>query len=136
MATTSTDYTGTFATMGVTITMKMINGELVGAFAGVPDGYEITLQPGAEPHSFTMTNGPLAGAFMQATVNEQGQAQTVQCGPFEVTRVADDAPVWESVERLLLPGMTMTADKQQAFADLWQQIQNQADGGWIDYQLP
>ncbi len=127
-------YPGYYETFGFGLTVQLLDGALVAAVPGVPAGYEIPLAP-IGPDRFRLENGPLAGALVEFHPAGPGPALFLVCGDYELERLAV-ADARRLAERLLPPALTLTPGKRAAFSRLFAAVMAQADGRWIDYQLP
>ena len=130
------DYFGFYYFMGVALNVQEKDGKLVAAVPGVPEGFEIALEP-AEEDSFWMRGGPLDGEMATFVRNEAGEVTSTRAGGFELAKISPEAikdlPI---VARHPAPEVNMTPEKESAFATLLETIIKNGDGRWIEYDLP
>lgn len=113
------------------------NGRLLAAVPGVPPGYEIILEPQADQSSWIMHGGPMDGAPISFEVGEDDAVTHLKAGHFNLEKVTSAVLAEMNVtERLLAPEVAWTAEKTAAFQTLLKAVAEQANGSWIDYQLP
>ncbi len=130
------EYHGRYYFTGVLIEVQERGDQLVASMPDIPAGYEIVLEPlGAD--RFRMRGGPLDGSAVTFGRDGNGQVQAVQAGDFEMARLPDgDMAGLEMVERVPSPDFDLDADQAAAFQALLAGLLEQADGRWIEYELP
>lgn len=130
------DYPGFYYMMEMLLEVREENGELLAAMPGVPDGFEIRLEPlGGD--EFLLHGGPVNGSTSAFRRKDNGEVTAIQVGDFELARIsAEKAQTFPVVERLLAPPLQLTEEKRTAFEGLLAGILNNLDGGWIDYDMP
>jgi hypothetical protein len=129
-------YFGLYYFMGLVLDVKQIEDQLVAAVPGVPDGYEIILEPAGED-SFLNRGGPIDGSILTFTRNEAGEVTSIRAGQFELMKVnPDDLEKLPVMERILVPEFVPTPEKSARFEDLFQFCLERANGSWVDYNLP
>lgn len=123
------------SSLGSTVEIKAVDGQLLGAVAGVPAGAEIVLMAEGE-HTFRMQNGPSMGAVVTFRMRASSEAEALMVGEVEFSRVSADAVVPPAPHACLrAPAMELEGSKGQAFATLLKAILQRRDGDWIDYTL-
>ncbi len=129
-------YLGHYYYMGMLLIVRDVGNQLVAAVPGVPEGYEIVLEP-VEGDSFRMHGGPLDGSTVTFIRALDGAVSAFRAGSFEIARIPDEnvksLPV---TARMLAPDFELSAEKEAAFAALLQSIIVKADGSRLDYHLP
>lgn len=130
------DYVGFYYFMGMLIEIQQQGDSLLATMPGVPAGYDIDLEP-VEAHQFRMHGGPLEGEIATFALNDTHEVAALHAGGFELGRVAaEKISTLDTTERLLAPPLDLLPEKTAAFANLFQNLLDQANGQWIDYQLP
>ena len=129
------DYLGFYYYHGLLFHVQMRDGALVSALSGVPEGYEIVLEPlGGE--QYRMRGGPADGLPFSFERDAGGKVYTIQAGPLQVERIsAEQADRFPVIGRFPAPAVTYTPDKMAAFAALLAQAL-EGNGGWLEYSLP
>ena len=129
-------YWGIYYYMGVALEVKTVHDQLVASVPGVPDGFEILLEPIGED-SFRMQGGPLDRSSVTFTRDLAGAVGGARCGPFELTRITpDDLAALPVIDRLVAPDLELSLTQRAYFEELLQSCMERADGGWIAYELP
>ncbi len=129
-------YHGMYYFFGLALTVREQDRGLVAAMAGVPEGYEIRLEPVGE-HTFRMHGGPLDQASVHFELGPDGRAHSLQAGGFELKRIdPSELESLEVTERLMEPGYQWSPEKDAAFAGLLGENQGLSDGREIGYSLP
>jgi hypothetical protein len=108
-----------------------IDGRFVIRFESVPDRFAPSLKPTGD-HSFVVETGTMAGA--EISFNESGG---VIGGIIPITRIErPDPPPWRTGKGLILSEPDLTQDEDAAYEQLWTEISQRSDGGWIVWDLP
>jgi hypothetical protein len=129
-------YYGLYYFMGVVLDVKSIDDQLLASMPGVPEGYEILLEPVGEGR-FRDIGGPVDGSTISFARGDGGKITGIQVGTFELAKISpDDLKTLPVVERLPAPSLALTPEKRVQFEKLLQTCLERADGGWIDYDLP
>ena len=130
------DYFGTYYFMGLVLNVESDDEQLVAGMPGVPAGYEVLLQP-LETDLFRAVGGPTDGSPIKFIRNSAGEVTSLFVGTYELVKIDPEALVnLPVVERLLPPKFELTPQKQAEFEQLLQTHLREAQGGWIEYQLP
>ena len=129
------DYLGFYYYHGLLFHVQMRDGALVAALSGVPEGYEIVLEPlGGE--QYRMRGGPADGLPFSFERDAGSKVYTIQAGGLQVERIsAEQADGFPVIGRFPAPAVTYTPDKMAAFAALLAQAL-EGNGGWLEYILP
>lgn len=129
-------YCGTYYFMGILLTIKKMEDQLVAAMPGVPDGFEIVLTA-IEGDSFRLQGGPLDGSTATFTRNADGVVVGLKAGPFTLAKIDEETVETLPVTTYLLaPELELTPEKRASFDALLQSCLTEADGDWITYTLP
>ncbi len=131
-------YEGFFSFQQMTVEVKIIDNQLTVAFPGMPPGFEVLMLPQDAPHTFTLQGGPVDGATAVFSLNAQGEANELNVGgEFDLTRseapASSDRP---SGQGLRAPELVLGAEKEAAFKQLLDEMLEERNGRFIDYQLP
>lgn len=133
----NSNYFGSYYMMGMMLDVQEMDGRLVAAMSGVPAGYEIQLDPLGEEGSFRMKGGPADDSSVQFMKNEEGEMTVLKVGNFDFTKVSTEkGKTLPLSEVLIAPEFTLTSEKQSAFQGLLDTVLANANGGWIEYDLP
>lgn len=73
-------YEGYFCLDTFLLTVRHIDDRLTVGAPGVPEGYEMILEPTDTPHTFTILRGPMAGVTAVFQHNADGQLTSVKVG--------------------------------------------------------
>ena len=130
------DYFGIYYFMGTVFTVKQVGDQLVSSIAGVPDGYEIIMiSVGGD--SFEMQGGPIDDSTIRFVRDASGAVTGIDTGVFSFEKIEEqaleDLPI---VERLLPPEYNLTMEKREQFDSLLKSSLEEANGDWIDYDMP
>ena len=131
-------YEGYYSLDSLLLTVRVQNGRLTTSAPGVPEGYEMVLEPTDTPHTFTLLRGPMAGATAVFQHNTNGQLTGVKVGDeFEFTYSAEPPPASDipTGQGLLPPEMHLDAGKEADFAALLDEVLG-GDGRTLTYDLP
>lgn len=129
-------YFGSYYFLGIGLNVHQIDGQLTAGMPGVPDWYEIILEPAGDDR-FRNRGGPLDGAVITFIRNKAGMVTAMQAGTFELTKIAPgDLGRLPVTERHLAPEFERTPEKCDQFERLFQYHLARPEGGWIDYDLP
>jgi hypothetical protein len=132
----NSDYFGLYYFMGILFDVHENNGLLVAAVPHVPEGYEIVMEP-IQNDGFLMRGGPVDGETANFIRNANGEVASILISYFEFLKVpSENVKDLQVTEFLLAPESKLTPEKLSAFSSLFQNTLNQADGGWINYDLP
>lgn len=133
---TENDYVGHYYYMGLALEVKQLGEQLVVAMHGVPDGYEMILEP-LQGDQFRSHGGPIDGSVVKFTRDEKRRVTALHTGQFEMMKVDPsqlaDLPL---TQWLLAPDPDLSPSKRAQFDHLLQSCLQQDDGGWIPYDLP
>jgi hypothetical protein len=134
--TTFETYFGIYYFMGIVLDVQQIEGQLTAAIPGVPDGFEIILEPVGEDR-FRTRGGPIDGSVVIFVRNDAGEVTAMRAGSFVFSKITPaDLPGLQVVERHPAPEYERTPEKCDQFERLFQQHLARSDGSWIDYDLP
>ena len=130
------EYAGLYYFFGLLFDVKIRDGQLIASMPGVPDGYEVMLKMVGHDQ-FRNIGGPVDGSTLTFIRAESGEVTGIKVGTFELVKISQEAshrlPV---TQRYPAPKFLGTPEKLQHFENLLQTILAQANGGWIDYDLP
>jgi hypothetical protein len=129
-------YFGSYYFLGIVLDVQQIDGQLTAGMPGIPDGFEIILEPVGSDR-FRNRGGPIDGSIVTFFRDKTGSVTTMQAGVFEFEKITPgDLDMLPVTERHLAPGYESTPEKCDQFERLFQHHLARADGGWIDYDLP
>ncbi|MBK8900067.1 MAG: hypothetical protein IPM53_02680 [Anaerolineaceae bacterium] len=131
-------YEGYFTLDTFLLDVRQIGEQLTAVSPGVPEGYEVILQPTAVPHTFTLLRGPMAGVTAVFHHNSDGQLTGLTIGDeFELAYSATPPPAPDipTGQGLLPPEMILDAGKAADFAALLDEVLG-GRGRFLDYTLP
>ena len=131
-------YEGYFALQEMTVQVQIVDDKLTVAFPGVPPGFEVILLPQGASHTFLMQGGPGNGATAVFTLDDAGNAASIEVGgDFTLTRTdAPPAPDGLTGQGLLAPELDLTPEKESAFRALLDEVLTERNGRFLDFQLP
>ncbi|MCA9942891.1 MAG: hypothetical protein KC449_05395, partial [Anaerolineales bacterium] len=131
-------YEGYFNLDSFLLNVRQIGDRLTASAPGVPEGYEMILQPTDTPHTFTILRGPMAGVTAVFQHSPDGQLSGVQVGD-EYELAYSPAPPPEpkipTGQGLLPPEMVLDAGKEADFAALLDEVLG-GNGRLLNYDLP
>jgi hypothetical protein len=129
-------YFGIYYFIGIVLDVQKIGGHLAASMPGVPDSYEIVLEPEGEDR-FRCHGGPIDGSAVTFVRDDAGVVTALRAGPFELAKITPgDLEKLPVIERLPAPECDLTPEKLDQFEDLLNHCLARTDGGWIDYDLP
>lgn len=131
-------YEGYFNLDTFLLNVRIRDGRLTAAESGIPEGYEMLLDPTGTPHTFTILRGPMAGVTAVFQHDASGQLTGVKVGDeFELTYSATPPPPTDipTGQGLLPPEMHLDAGKEADFAALLDEVLS-GDGRTLHYSLP
>ena len=131
-------YEGYFNLESFLLTVRQIGDRLTASAPGVPEGYEMILEPTDLPHTFNILRGPMAGVTAVFQHNEDGQLCGVQVGDeYELAYSPTPLPEPEipTGQGLLPPEMYLDAGKEADFAELLDEVLG-GNGRLLAYDLP
>lgn len=67
-------YEGYYTVQGYRLDVRVINDQLTATVPGVPQGFEVVLEPTESPDAFVLRRGPLDGVTVQFRVGDNGTA--------------------------------------------------------------
>ncbi len=118
--------------------VRLVGGQLTASSPGVPEGYEVILQPTAVPNTFLLQRGPLAGVTAVFHHTADGEPTGLTIGDeFELSYSATPPPDSEfpTGQGLLPPEMVLDMGKEADFAALLDEVLS-GDGRLLTYTLP
>ena len=122
--------------MGFVLEVQEHEGELAARVPGVPAGYEIQME-GLGGEWFRLRGGPVDGSTAEFMRGANDVVTGLRVGRFELGKVApENAAALAVVERLTIPALALTAQKQKDFDGLLEGILHNPDGRGIVYELP
>lgn len=126
-----TNVAGIYDLVGDIAEVVEIEGRLVIRFESVPDRFAPTLRPTGDG-SFIVETGSFAGG--EISFNESGG---VIGGIIPIERIdRPDPPPWPTGKGLILSEPELTQEEEAAYQQLWTEIRQRSDGGWIAWDLP
>jgi hypothetical protein len=126
-----TQVAGFYDLVGDIVEVVEIEGRFVIRFEAVPDRFAPTLRPTGD-RSFIVETGTMAGA--EISFNETGG---VIGGIIPIERIKrPDPPPWPIGKGLILSEANLSPDEDAAYQQLWTEIRQRSDGGWITWDLP
>jgi hypothetical protein len=126
-----TNVAGFYDLSGDVAEIVEIDGRFVIRFEAVPDQFAPRLRPISES-SFIVETGSFAGA--EISFNESGG---VIGGIIPIERIdRPDPPQWPTGKGLILSEPEVTEEEETAYQQLWTEIRQRSDGGWISWNLP
>lgn len=131
-------YEGYFSLDTLLLTVRAQDDRLTAAALGVPEGYEMLLEPADMPHTFKILRGPMAGVTAVFHHTPDGQLTGLTLGgEFDLTYnpTPPPTPAIPTGQGLLPPEMVLDAGKEADFAELLDEVLG-GDGGLLDYTLP
>ena len=131
-------YEGYFSLQTFLLTVRVIDERLTAAASGVPEGYEMLLEPTGDPHTFAVHRGPMAGVTAVFQHNDNGQLSGVMVGDeYELSYSASPPPEpdYPTGQGLLPPPMFLDAGKEANFAALLDEVLG-GNGRLLNYNLP
>ncbi len=131
-------YEGYFNLDTFLLNVRQIGERLTASAPGVPEGYEMILEPTDTPHTFTISRGPMVGVTAVFTHNANGQLTGVKVGDdYELTYSPTPPPEPEipTGQGLLPPEMILDAGKEADFAALLDEVLG-GNGRLLTYDLP
>jgi hypothetical protein len=131
-------YEGYFSLDTFLLTVQQVDDRLTASAPGVPEGYEMILEPTDTPHTFTILRGPMAGVTAVFQHNANGQLAGLMVGDeYELTYSATPPPEREipTGQGLLPPDMYLDAGKEADFASLLDEVLG-GSGRLLNYTLP
>lgn len=131
-------YEGYFQLDSFLLVVRQRNGRLTATTPGVPEGYEMLLEPTDAPHTFTILRGPMAGVTAVFQHDGSGQLIGIQVGDeFELTYRPEPPPEPEipTGQGLLPPELVLDSGKEADFAELLDEVLG-GDGRFLNYTLP
>jgi hypothetical protein len=130
------DYVGTYYFMGLIFDLKASGDQLTATVPGVPDGFDVQLEFLKEDQYRTI-GGPLDGSTLTFIRNEIGDVTGIQVAAFELVKIsAEKLETLPVVERFPVPVFELTPEKRAVFERLLKTGFSEAQGDWIDYDLP
>lgn len=131
-------YEGYFSLDTLLLIVRAQDDRLTAVSPGVPEGYEMLLEPTDTPHTFTILRGQLAGITAVFQHDSNGQLTGITVGDeFELTYspTPPPAPDIPTGQGLLPPEMVLDAGKEADFAALLDEVLG-GDGQILAYTLP
>ncbi|WP_420632020.1 hypothetical protein [Candidatus Leptofilum sp.] len=131
-------YEGYYSLDTFLLDVRVRNGRLTSAAPGVPEGYEMILEPTGEPHAFTLVRGPMADAPVVFNFDDGGKLTSVTVGgDFELaySNSPPPKPDYPTGQGLLPPEMQLDAGKEADFAALLDEVLG-GNGRILTYTLP
>jgi len=129
-------YGGIYYYMGMALEVKTVHDRLVATLPGVPEGFEILLEPAGEDR-FRMQGGPLDRSTVTFTRDAAGAVDGLRSGPVALARITpDDLAALPVMEQLSAPALELSLTQRAYFEELLRSCIERADGGWIAYDLP
>jgi hypothetical protein len=130
------EYVGLYYFFGLLFDVKVRDGQLIASMPGVPDGYEVILEMVGHDQ-FRNFGGPVDGSTLTFIRTESADVIAIKVGTFELVKISQEAfdtlPV---TRRYPAPIFEATPEKLKHFEKLLHASLAQADGGWINYDLP
>ncbi|WP_420645106.1 hypothetical protein [Candidatus Leptofilum sp.] len=118
--------------------VRVRSGRLTSSAPGVPEGYEMILEPTGEPHTFTVVRGPMAGITAVFQLDSDSTPTGIKVGDeFELTYspTPPPEPGIPTGQGLLPPEMKLDAGKEADFAALLDEVLG-GNGRPLNYTLP
>jgi hypothetical protein len=129
-------YFGLYYYWGLVFDVIRMNSQLVASMLGVPEGFEIILEPSGEDR-FRMRGGPVDRSTVIFTRDATGAVSGMRAGAFELAKITlDELRALPVPERLLAPEFDLTPARRAAFDELLGSCLEWCDGGWVHYELP
>ena len=131
-------YEGYFSLQTFLLTVRVIDERLTATAPGVPEGYEMLLEPTGAPHTFAVHRGPMAGVTAVFQHNDNGQLSGLMVGDeYELSYSASPPPEpdYPTGQGLLPPRMFLDAGKEADFAALLDEVLG-GNGRLLNYNLP
>ena len=135
---TQPDFTGYYKLATFMVEIRATNDGLTSVLPGTPPGFDVKLVPTDQPHTFRVSAGQMAGTVLTFQVEEDGMVTGLVAGEHTLAR-QDGPPVPSDVpsgQGLRSPELVLDDKKEAAFAALVAQIETQADGAVLTYDLP
>ena len=130
------EYVGNYYFIGLLFDVKIRSGQLIASMPGVPEGFEVMLEK-VSHDQFRNIGGPIDGSTLTFMRDESGEVTGIKVGTFELVKIKQEAlsglPI---TRRYPTPKFVRTPEKLKKFKKLLQAALAQADGGWIEYDLP
>jgi hypothetical protein len=129
-------YHGFYYFMGLVLDIQSDGDQLIGGMPGIPAGYEVLLDPIGED-LFRTKGGPIDGSPIQFLRDRADKVTSMKVGTYNLSKIdSETLATLPVVERLLPPELELTPEKQGKFEKLLQTSLEDAQGQWIDYELP
>jgi hypothetical protein len=126
-----TSFEGFYDMAGDVVEVVEIGGRLVIRFEGVPDRFAPTLRSVGDA-TFVVETGTLSGA--EVSFNESGG---LFGGVIPIERISQPLPPpWPTGKGLTLNEPDPADEEDTAYQELWTEIKERSDGGWINWDLP
>jgi hypothetical protein len=122
---------GFYDLVGDVVEVVEVEGRFIIRFESVPDRFAPTLKATGD-HSFIVEKGTVAGA--EISFHESG-AVIGGIIPMERTERPDPLP-WPTGKGLTLDEPSPSDDEAAAYQQLWTEVRQRSDGGWITWGLP
>jgi hypothetical protein len=130
------EYVGYYYFFGLVFDVKIRQGQLIASIPGVPAGYEVMLEPVGDDQ-FRNIGGPVDSSTITFIRNESDEVTKIQVEPFELVRINQEAlNNLPDIKRYPAPEFERTPEKLGQFEKLLHDSLAQADGDWIEYDLP
>lgn len=126
-----TSFEGFYDMAGDVVEVVEIGGRLVIRFEGVPDRFAPTLRSVGDA-TFVVETGTLSGA--EVSFNESGG---LIGGVIPIERISQPPPPpWPTGKGLTLNEPDLSEEEDTAYQELWSEVSERSDGGWIRWDLP
>lgn len=131
-------YEGYFSLDTLIFNVRSLENNLTVSAPGVPEGYEMILEPTGTPHTFKMLRGPMAGVTAVFQHDDAGKLTGLLVGDeYELAYSTTPPPEPEipTGHGLLPPEMVLDAGKEADFATLLNEVLG-GNGRLLTYDLP
>lgn len=131
-------YEGYFNLDTFLLNVRQIGDRLTASAPGVPEGYEMILEPTDALHTFNILRGPIAGVTAVFQHNDDGQLTSVKVGEEYELAYSATPPAESEIptgQGLLPPKMYLDAGKEADFAALLDEVMG-GNGRLLTYDLP
>ena len=118
------------------LNVKIREGQLIASMPGVPNGYEVLLEPVGDDR-YRNIGGPIDGSTLIFNRDEMDEVIGMQVDTFELVKINhEELKKLPVIKRYPAPKFALTTKKRAQFEKLLRSSLAQADGAWIEYDLP